>query len=271
MERRTASGTVAPEPTTTGLGGTVDCRAPAIYCAYRSRGTVPWWPRTVGLAAAGGSPRVFLFWSRCRCRCVRLLTSPGRVAFAVALAACAAHQALPDDPAGRLFARSLDEITDLYITPVSSRKLILAGAARFSRLDSKFSVTENSGPEGKTKIVVNYDGREVAAHPTPGDDDPHAWGGLMGRLIAGAKVASPTLATLSEDQIDKVLFDGMTGALDRFSRYASPEIARDQRASRDGFGGIGIRLRCRIPDHPSHTGWTRRSRWHSARRQAGRG
>ena len=163
-------------------------------------------------------------------------------AFAIALAACAAHQALPDDPAGRLFARSLDEITDLYITPVSSRKLILAGAARFSRLDSKFSVTENSGPEGKTKIVVNYDGREVAAHPTPGDDDPHAWGGLMGRLIAGAKVASPTLATLSEDQIDKVLFDGMTGALDRFSRYASPEIARDQRASRDGFGGIGITL-----------------------------
>jgi len=170
------------------------------------------------------------------------LARASSLAFAVALAACAAHQALPDDPAGRLFARSLDEITDLYITPVSSRKLILAGAARFSRLDSKFSVTENSGPEGKTKIVVNYDGREVAAHPTPGDDDPHAWGGLMGRLIAGAKVASPTLATLSEDQIDKVLFDGMTGALDRFSRYASPEIARDQRASRDGFGGIGITL-----------------------------
>jgi carboxyl-terminal processing protease len=164
------------------------------------------------------------------------------LAFAVALAACVAHQAMPDDPAGRLFARSLDEITDLYITPVSSRKLILAGAARLSRLDNKFSVTETPGPEGRTQIVLNYDGREVAAYPTPGADDPHAWGGLMGRLIAAAKAVSPTLATLSEDQIDKVLFDGMTAALDRFSRYASPEIARDQRAARDGFGGIGITL-----------------------------
>ncbi len=34
----------------------------------------------------------------------------------------------------------------------------------------------------------------------------------------------------------------MTGALDRFSRYASPDEARDQRAARDGFGGIGVTL-----------------------------
>ncbi len=170
------------------------------------------------------------------------LARASSLAFVIALAACAAHQALPNDPAGRLFARSLDEITDLYITPVSSRKLILAGAARFSRLDSKFSVTETPGPEGRTQIVVNYEGREVAVYPAPSSDDPHAWGALMGRMIAAAKAASPTLATLSEDQIDKVLFDGMTGALDRFSRYAPPEIARDQRAARDGFGGIGITL-----------------------------
>ena len=183
-----------------------------------------------------------LEWIPLSLRLAAELARASSLAFAVVLAACAAHQALPDDPAGRLFARSLDEITDLYITPVSSRKLILAGAARFSRLDSKFSVTETPGLEGRTHVVVNYDGREVAVYPTPGDDDPHAWGGLMGRLIAGAKGASPTLATLSEDQIDKVLFDGMTGALDRFSRYASPEIARDQRAVRDGFGGIGITL-----------------------------
>src|SRR5215471_9431574 len=44
------------------------------------------------------------------------------------LAACAEHQALPSDPTGRLFARGLDQITDLYISPVSSRKLVLAGA-----------------------------------------------------------------------------------------------------------------------------------------------
>ncbi len=62
----------------------------------------------------------------------------------VGLAACAERQALPTDPTGRLFARGLDEITDLYIAPVSSRMLVLSGAARLSRLDSKLSISENS-------------------------------------------------------------------------------------------------------------------------------
>jgi carboxyl-terminal processing protease len=159
----------------------------------------------------------------------------------VALAACAERQALPNDPAGRLFARGLDEITDLYIIPVSNRQLVLAGAARLSRLDDKFSIAETPGPD-KTQLVLSYAGAEVAAYPVPSHDDPHDWGALLGRLEVDAKGASPSVAALSEDHIDKTLFDGITGALDRFSRYASPEIARDQRAARDGFGGIGLTL-----------------------------
>jgi carboxyl-terminal processing protease len=170
------------------------------------------------------------------------LVRASKLAFVVLLAACVEHQSLPNDPAGRLFARSLDEITDLYITPVSSRKLILAGASRLSRLDDKFSLTEGAEADNKTQIVLSYGGREVAVYPMPADDEPHAWGSLMGRLEAKAKEVSPNVAALSEDQVDKALFDGITGALDRFSRYAAPETARDQRAVRDGFGGIGITL-----------------------------
>jgi carboxyl-terminal processing protease len=163
-------------------------------------------------------------------------------AVSVLLAACVERQSLPNDPTGRLFARSLDEITDLYIAPVSNRKLILAGAARLSRLDDKFSVSESAGAESKTQIALSYGGREVAVYPMPADNEPHAWGALLGRLVANAKAVSPTIAALSEDQIDKALFDGITSTLDRFSRYAGPETARDQRAARDGFGGIGITL-----------------------------
>jgi carboxyl-terminal processing protease len=164
------------------------------------------------------------------------------LALVVLLAACVEHQSLPSDPTGRLFARGLDEITDLYIAPVSDRKLILAGATRFSRLDDKFSVTESVGADDKTQVIMSYGGREVAAYPMPANNEPHAWGALMGHLVANAKAVSPIVAALSEDQIDKALFDGITSALDRFSRYAAPEIARDQRAVRDGFGGIGITL-----------------------------
>ena len=110
-----------------------------------------------------------------------------------------------------------------------------------SKLDDKFSLSETPGPE-RTEVVLAYGGREVAADATPAHDDPHDWGALLGQLVATAKATSPTVAALSEEQIDKTLFDGMTAALDHFSRYSSPEVARDQRAMRDGFGGIGITL-----------------------------
>lgn len=171
-----------------------------------------------------------------------VLAPAGILALIVALAACAGRQPLPIDPTGRLFARGLDEISDLYIVPVSSRRLVLSAAARLARLDPKFSVLETPGPQDRTEIVLSYGAREVAAYPSPSSDDPHLWGGWMGQLVADAKAASPNLAALPQEQIDKALFDGITGALDRFSRYASPAAARDHRAMRDGFGGIGVSL-----------------------------
>jgi len=177
-----------------------------------------------------------LLWSRP----FAVLARASQVAVVVLLAACAERQSLPNDPTGRLFARGLDEITDLYIAPVSDHRLILAAASRFSRLDDKFSIRESPAAENRTQIILNYAGREVSVYPMPPEDEPHAWGGLVGRLVANARAVSPIIAALSEDQVDKALFDGITGALDRFSRYAAPETARDQRAVRDGFGGVGI-------------------------------
>jgi carboxyl-terminal processing protease len=171
-----------------------------------------------------------------------VLASAGLLALVLLLAACAVRQPLPSDPTGRLFGRALDEIADLYIVPVSSRRLVLAAAARLSLLDRGFSIAETPGPEDQTEIVLGYGGRDLAAYPSPITDDPHVWGGLMGRMIADAKAASPILAARSEDDIDKSMFDGITGVLDRFSRYATPAVASDQRAARDGFGGIGITL-----------------------------
>ncbi|MGA7263013.1 MAG: hypothetical protein WBX30_19270, partial [Stellaceae bacterium] len=107
------------------------------------------------------------------------------VVLLVALAACAERQALPNDPTGRLFARGLDEISDLYIAPVSSRGLVLGAAARLSRLDDKLSVSESPGPDN-IDLVLTYSENEVAAYPIPSHDNPHDWGALMGRLVADA-------------------------------------------------------------------------------------
>jgi carboxyl-terminal processing protease len=162
------------------------------------------------------------------------------VVVAAVLAGCAEQQPLPADATGRLFARGLDEIEELYIEPASNRLLALAGAHRLSILDRGLTLAENPGPQSRAEIVLVYGGREVTAEPEPADDDPHAWGALLGRLVASARAVSPSVAELSGDRIDTAIFNGITAGLDRFSRYASPEAARYERALRDGFGGIGV-------------------------------
>jgi carboxyl-terminal processing protease len=177
-----------------------------------------------------------------------LLASANIIAVVLVLTNCAQMQPMPLDPAGRLFARGLDQIDELYIVKVSNRALAFDAAQRLSQLDPKLRVAELPAPGdqaetgGQTEIVLSYGRREVGAYPSPSGDDPHVWGGWLGRLGVDAKRASPTLAAKSQDEIDKALFDGIVGGLDRFSRYNTPQVARDQRAARDGFGGIGILL-----------------------------
>src|SRR5262249_9044062 len=163
------------------------------------------------------------------------------VVLAVPLAGCVENDTLGADATGQLFARGLDEITDLYIEPVSNRQLALAGAARLSRLDDELAVAERGG-KLRPALTLSYAGRELAALPAPAEADSRGWGEALAQLIAAAKAGAPNFAGLPRQAATKAVFDGMTGSLDRFSRYAPPEAARNQRAARDGFGGIAITL-----------------------------
>ena len=181
----------------------------------------------------GGRLSLLFGWTR----------AAGALSVLFVLAACTGDRAgLPSDPAGKLFARGLDEIIDLYIEPVSSRGLALSGAARLARLDGKVAVREEAPTPESVSLVISYDGKPAAALPIPGNAGAHEWGRLLADTIAAAKHTSPQIAALPSDTVDKAVFDGITGNLDRFSRYASPEVARDHRAARDGFGGIGVTL-----------------------------
>lgn len=162
-----------------------------------------------------------------------------------AVGGCAANQAalpISGNPQERLYARGLDEISDFYIEPVSVRQLAVSGVRRLAQLDGKLDLAEEPGMENGTVMVLSYDHQPVGSYPSPRSQNSRDWAALLSQISADARRASPKLAALPADRIDKAVFDGATGALDRFSRYAPPDLARDQRAARNGFGGIGVIL-----------------------------
>jgi carboxyl-terminal processing protease len=157
-----------------------------------------------------------------------------------ALAACAggAPPPAPADPTARLVAAGLEDVARYYIQPVSDRNLVLAATEGLSRLDRRVQVNEMPAAQGE--LVLEYGMRQIAMYREPGAADAGAWARLAGRLVAEARAASPVLAKTSDDKIDTALLGGMTGALDRFSRYSPPAEASEESAMRDGFGGVGL-------------------------------
>ncbi len=173
---------------------------------------------------------------------LRPTVSAASVGLIVTLAGCAGQGPLPAAADGPLFARGLDNIANFYIEPVSSRRLALSGAARLSRLDGDLGVSDGLGAGAAGVLALSYGGGDIGRYAMPADTNSRDWGELVAKLIATAKEASPRLAALSPETIDEAVFDGMTASLDRFSHYSAPKVARDQRAARDGFGGIGVTL-----------------------------
>jgi carboxyl-terminal processing protease len=141
------------------------------------------------------------------------------------------------DPAGTLFAGVFHQIHEFYLQPVTSETLALAGIAKLDQPDQSFSSAEI----GHT--VVFFDKDEAIEHlPAPDPDDADGWAQIVSTALSDARRHAPDLAGASDEALYQKIFDGLLPKLDRFTRYAGAEAGRDQRASRDGFGGIGITL-----------------------------
>jgi carboxyl-terminal processing protease len=142
-----------------------------------------------------------------------------------------------NDEAGRLFGRAYSQVMEYYLEPLTAREAALAALKKLTTLDAEVTVSDASGA-----IELRDAGRLVERVKSSPDRDWRDWGTLTSSLLHDAKLQSAKLAALSDDEIEQTMFAGLTGSLDRFSRYASPETAREQRASREGFEGLGITL-----------------------------
>jgi carboxyl-terminal processing protease len=162
------------------------------------------------------------------------------------LSACAGHRdtvephaehTLPP-VATRLFTVAYDQIAERYVQYVSLGTLTDAGLSNLGKLDAKFEVRRRGG-----KLELRENGVEIAALDLPArEDDARRWAQVMVAALDAGRVHSPALRAAPPEALYQAVFDGVLGQLDPYSRYSGQEMARESRASRDGFGGIGITI-----------------------------
>ena len=137
----------------------------------------------------------------------------------------------------RVFSVTLKNLSERYIEPIQAGRLMVKGLGRLASIDDRLAVLQRDG-----SIAVTFDGHAVAEYPAPDMNRIAAWSSLGATVLRDARAASATIESQSKDEIYRSVLPGLISGLDRYSRYLPPEDARRSRATRDGFGGIGVTL-----------------------------
>lgn len=162
----------------------------------------------------------------------------------LALCACAAQSAsdriqpipLANGDESQIFSETYQSVIEYHVDAARADVLSLAALGDLTSFDPAFTV----GRDGDD--VVLQHGNEIWRSHAPAPFDTAGWGKLTATLVQAARDAAPKVAAVAPDKLEQALIDHMLATLDRFSHYARPAIAREWRAARDGYGGIGIVL-----------------------------
>jgi len=141
------------------------------------------------------------------------------------------------DAARKIFATGLDNMASVYIRKVNLGNFSVEALKGLSTIDPSFNVEQRAG-----RIHLTVASAGVADFTAPGDDNAGGWAELIARAIAAARAHSYPINAESPEKLYQAVFDAGMTSLDKYSRYAGAEVARENRAAREGFGGIGIRL-----------------------------
>jgi carboxyl-terminal processing protease len=215
-----------------------------------------------------GRVRVTAWWREWQCGLVTALLA---VMIGAGLASCAMRDlpvvgytepAAPGEfspsAAKQVFSTGLDNIDKVYIEPVQVSTVALHGLQALSSVDSEFHA-ERTGDTVKVTEGVKV----TASFVAPADHDSDGWAAVLTGAIEAGRASSDRLRGATVESLYQTVFDGSLHDLDRFSRYAGANSAQDNRASRDGFGGVGIevhmtddiaRVAAVIPDTPAARG-----------------
>jgi carboxyl-terminal processing protease len=136
----------------------------------------------------------------------------------------------------RVVLQAYRAIGDRHLNEPDFRKMSLETYKGFAATDPLLSLQA-----GDRAFILLRDGHQVVSRPTPADPtDGRAWGAMLAELFAASIDVSPVLQQTERGTLIKGAMGATTKQLDKNSRYADPDEAKDNRFQRDGGGGIGI-------------------------------
>ncbi len=156
------------------------------------------------------------------------------------LGACAAGgdtASAPSETSAQVFSVGYADVERVYIDDVKIDDLALAGVEGLSQIDPGISIER----QGKS-VQLAVRGETAGLYDAPSSQDVTGWGKLTDSAIRTLVGASPAIAKAGSERIYESVFDAVAKNLDQYSRYASRSEAQENRANRDGFGGVGIRI-----------------------------
>src|SRR5262249_12815546 len=136
-----------------------------------------------------------------------------------------------------MFISGFEDIDTYYINKPNLEDLTMAGLQQLTSLDPDVAAVEIG-----SQINLDVHQQVLESFPLPGSNDAAKWGKLVARVTQAAVDASPRMQKASTENIYEAVLTGVVGRLDQFSRYANARRADENRASRDGFGGLGITI-----------------------------
>ena len=136
-----------------------------------------------------------------------------------------------------MFVTGFEDIQAVYITPPDIPSMAVAGLQQLSSLDPDISAKRVGD---KLELLV----RDQVVDTISVDDgmDAKEWGETTAEALEDALADSEKLRAVPAEKIYASMFSGVIGKLDAFSRYLDADAAKEDRAKRDGFGGVGIRV-----------------------------
>lgn len=155
-------------------------------------------------------------------------------------AAEASDAGFPRGPARQVFQTGFKHINELFVEPVSISQIAVHGLKGLKTLDPDVAIDQTGD---QLKITV---GQTALSYKTPADNDVRGWAVLTVEALESGREMSQKLRDADSEKLYQIVFEKGLQDLDRFSHYSGRDQAREERAQRSGFGGIGVLLDSKV-------------------------